>query len=77
MSFVTKKALSRRTLLRGAGAAIALPMLDSMVPALTAAAPIIPRLGWVYVSHGVIWSQWKPTTTGKGFALTPNLRRIR
>jgi hypothetical protein len=54
--FVTKKHLSRRTLLRGAGAAIALPLLDSMVPAATALAQTAAnpksRLGCIYIPHG-------------------------
>src|SRR3984885_16060683 len=76
MTFITKKKLARRTILKGLGASLALPMLDSMMPALSAAAPSIPRLGWVYVSHGVIWSQWKPTQLGYGFELTPNLKPL-
>jgi len=74
MSFVTKKSLPRRTMLKGLGATIALPMLDSMTPALTAQTPAVPRLGFLYASHGVIWSQWKPKTIGKDFELTPNLQ---
>ena len=76
MTFITKKKMARRTMLKGLGASLALPMLDSMMPALSAAAPSIPRLGWVYVSHGVIWSQWKPTQLGYGFELTPNLKPL-
>lgn len=62
---VTKKHLSRRTLLRGAGAALALPFLDSMAPALaatskTAASPAV-RLGFVYVPNGIIESHWLPS----------------
>ena len=74
MNFITRKKLPRRTMLKGLGAGIALPMLDAMVPALsakTAQAP--PRLAFVYVSHGVIFSQWKPIKTGRNFELTPNL----
>jgi hypothetical protein len=73
MHFITKKSLNRRTMLKGLGASLALPMLDSMVPALTAATPAAPRIGWVYVSHGVIFDQWKPKKVGYGFELTPNL----
>jgi len=74
MTFITKKSLARRTFLKGTGAALALPMLDSMIPALSAqtAAPL--RLGWVYVSHGIIYDQWKPTKVGPGFELTANLQ---
>ena len=58
MKFITKKALSRRTALRGMGAMVALPFLDSMVPALTplagtAADPAGPRLGFIYASNGM------------------------
>jgi len=74
--FVTKKSLNRRTILRGMGAAVALPMLDSMIPAVSAAPAPSIRLGWVYASHGVIWDEWKPKTTGKGFELTPNLKPL-
>jgi hypothetical protein len=71
--FVTKKALPRRTFLQTIGATIALPMLDAMVPALSAAAKPTPRFGFVYIANGVIQSQWDPATTGAGFALTPIL----
>jgi hypothetical protein len=72
--FITKKHLSRRTLLRGAGAAIALPLLDSMIPARTAlaqtAAAPMSRLGCIYIPHGVTMDKWTPATTGKDFELT-------
>jgi hypothetical protein len=63
---VTKKALSRRTFLRGAGAAVALPLLDAMVPAMTATAqtPAAPqrlrRLGYVYMPMGCDHTRWTP-----------------
>src|SRR4051794_31938273 len=77
MTFITRRALSRRTMLRGMGASLALPMLDSMIPALSAqAAKSVPRLGFVYVSHGVIWDQWKPAKIGRDFELTPNLKPL-
>jgi Protein of unknown function (DUF1552) len=77
MTFLTKKALSRRTMLRGLGASLALPMLDSMIPALKAqSVKSFPRLGFVYASHGVIFDQWKPTTIGPNFELTPNLKPL-
>ena len=76
MTFITKKSIDRRTLLKGIGASLALPMLDSMIPALSAQAPTTPRLGWVYVSHGIIFNQWKPTTLGPNFELTPNLKPL-
>ena len=59
--FITKKSLPRRTFLRGTGAALALPLLDAMVPALTAqlrtAAAPVTRFGFIYVPHGVIIDQ--------------------
>ena len=76
MNFITQKSLPRRTFLRGAGAAMALPMLDSMVPALRAATKAPPRLAFVYVSHGVIWDEWKPKKVGFDFDITPNLKPI-
>jgi len=71
--FITKKALSRRTFLRGAGATLALPFLDAMTPALRAQRLPTPRLGYLYVPNGVIQKLWTPTTTGPGFALSPTL----
>lgn len=74
---VFKKSLDRRTFLRGAGAALALPFLDAMIPALSAASmKSVPRLGFVYVSNGVIQNQWNPTTTGTNFELTPILKPL-
>jgi hypothetical protein len=52
--FITKMALPRRTFLRGLGATVALPFLDSMVPALSAkTGKPAPRLGFIYVANGV------------------------
>ena len=69
--FLFKKHLSRRTVLKGAGATIALPLLDAMIPsatawAQTAAAPH-PRLGFVYFPHGALQEEWTPTKTGRDF----------
>lgn len=75
--FITKKALPRRTFLKGAGAAVALPMLDAMAPALSAKSAVAPpRLGFVYISNGVIQEQWNPATTGTNFELTPILKPL-
>jgi hypothetical protein len=78
--FITKKHLSRRTFLHAAGATMALPFLDSMVPALTAqtrtAANVTPRLGFVYVPHGAIMDRWTPKTEGSGFEFTPILQSL-
>lgn len=77
---ITKMALPRRTFLRGMGAAVALPLLDAMVPALTAAAatPASPvrRLGVVYVPNGMSMDDWTPATEGASFALTPILQPL-
>ena len=67
-SFVTKKHIARRTFLRGAGVTLALPLLDSMVPAFTAlaqsaAAPRL-RLGFCFMPHGAVMANWTPTAEG-------------
>ncbi len=69
--FISKKHLSRRTFLQAAGATMALPLLDSMIPAMTAqpltAAGATSRLGFVYLPHGAIMDRWTPKTEGTGF----------
>ena len=73
---ITKRTLPRRTFLRGAGAAIALPLLDAMVPALAqSSAPKAKRLGFIYLPNGVARNFdgidfWTPKTTGKNFELS-------
>src|SRR5690242_4224084 len=71
---ITKKHLNRRTFLRGLGAAVALPVLDSMIPAATkgAAAPV--RLGFVYVPNGIIMNKWTPAAEGAGFEFMPSMK---
>jgi hypothetical protein len=71
--FITKKHLSRRTVLRGMGVSVALPFLDAMVPAgvalsNTVAAPK-PRLGFFYFPHGAVMEKWTPEGTGRDFRL--------
>jgi len=66
--FISKKQLPRRTFLKGLGATVALPLLDAMVPAFAATPTKAPRLGFVYVPHGMVMSRFTPDTTGKGFA---------
>lgn len=73
----TKKAISRRTVLRGMGVTLALPLLDGMVPAFTrlnaaVASPI--RFGVVYVPNGIMMPNWTPATEGAGFEFTPTLK---
>ena len=77
MNFITKKSVHRRTFLKGAGATLALPLLDSMIPALSAQVKLTPRVGFVYVSHGVIWDDWKPKTVGANFEITKNLEPVK
>lgn len=71
---ITKKALPRRTFLRGIGASMALPFLNSMVPALaaasTTAAQSPTRLSFVYVPNGMIMNQWTPKVLGSQYELT-------
>jgi hypothetical protein len=70
-SFLTRTHLSRRAVLKGAGATIALPLLDAMIPARTAlaqtAAASSPRLGFVYFPHGALQDEWQPTKVGSDF----------
>src|SRR6478752_5456982 len=66
--FITKKHLRRRTFLQGLGAAVALPLLDAMVPAFASNVKPTPRLGFVYVPHGMVMNRFTPTTVGKNFA---------
>jgi hypothetical protein len=80
MTYITKKHLSRRTLLRGLGTTLALPLLDSMVPALNAAktlpanAPV--RLGFVYVPNGIIPAAWTPKAEGTAFEFMRTMKPI-
>ena len=78
--FITRRSLPRRTFLRGMGVTLGLPLLEAMVPALTAAAATpakpIRRLGFVYIPHGVIMDQWTPASEGANFAFTPILKPL-
>jgi hypothetical protein len=77
---ISKKAIPRRTVLRGIGATVALPLLDGMVPALTALAqtPAAPsqRFGFIYVPHGSIMREWTPAQEGTSFEFSPILRPL-
>jgi Protein of unknown function (DUF1552) len=74
MTFITKRTLPRRTFLRAAGATIALPMLDAMLPAFGAdSAPWTPRLGFMYVGNGIVHKTFKPVGEGSSFELSPVL----
>ncbi len=78
MNILTKKHLSRRHVLRGAGAALALPLLESMLPAgaRAAAAPPRSRLACIYIAHGAVMDRWTPATDGAGFEFTPTLQSL-
>ncbi|MBV8842957.1 MAG: DUF1552 domain-containing protein [Bryobacterales bacterium] len=76
--FVTKKSISRRTVLRGMGTAVTLPLLDAMIPAFAPAAATAPvrRFGVVYHPNGVIYDQWLPKGAGSNFELSPTLKGL-
>src|SRR6185295_11707249 len=87
--FITKKHISRRALLKGAGVALGLPFLDAMAPALTALAQTaaVPkmRMGFFYMPHGAIMGntshgpamdKWTPTGSGADFKLSPILASL-
>jgi Protein of unknown function (DUF1552) len=85
MTFIAKRAIPRRTVLRGMGASLALPFLDAMVPAFAAQRTTLPgpvrRLGVVYVPNGMAMQQWTPLTAGEGieskaFTFSPTLRAL-
>ena len=77
---ITNKHLPRRTILRGLGAAIALPFLDAMVPAFgavsRAAARPVRRLGAIYVPNGMNMARWTPAVEGAGFQMPPILEPL-
>lgn len=70
---VTQKALPRRTFLKGAGATLALPLLDAMAPALSPPPPPVRRLGYVFMPMGCDIARWTPPGEGKLDALSPIL----
>jgi Protein of unknown function (DUF1552) len=75
MNFISQRHLSRRALLRGVGAAIALPLLDSMIPARAATKPNL-RAGFIYVPHGAILPQWTPIGDGADFKFSRILKPL-
>jgi Protein of unknown function (DUF1552) len=78
--FITRKHLSRRTVLRGLGVSVTLPLLDAMIPAQTAlaatAASPLPRMGFVYFPHGAIMKAWSPQQTGTDYTPSPILKPL-
>ena len=77
---ISKKHIPRRTFLRGMGVSLALPLLDSMIPARTlwaqTAAKGTSRIGFVYIPHGAIMDKWTPAAEGAGFEFTPILKPL-
>jgi hypothetical protein len=73
---ITKKTISRRTVLRGIGVSLALPFLDAMAPAFAATTKPRLRFGAVYVPNGILMSEWTPAAEGAGFAFTPTLKAL-
>ena len=77
MYFLTRKALSRRTLLRSSSVALALPLLESMTPAGVYGAELPKaRLACLYMAHGAIMGEWTPQQDGRNFALSPTLQSL-
>jgi len=73
---ITGKSLHRRTFLRGAGAALALPFLDAMAPALARASKAPTRLAFIYHPVGMILDKWTPTAEGANFEFTPTMKAL-
>src|SRR6266849_6147730 len=77
---IFNRAIPRRTFLRGAGASLALPLLDAMVPAFASTrspgASPLARFAVVYVPNGIIMDRWTPAAEGAGFEMTPILESL-
>jgi len=73
---ITRLALPRRTFIRGMGATLALPLLDAMVPAMSALSKAAPRFAAVYCGNGANMNDWTPATEGVGFAFSPILKPL-
>ncbi len=79
MNVPTKKALDRRSFLRGAGTSLALPFLDAMVPAFAGTSQVARpplRLGYIYLPIGRIMEDWTPKTVGSNFEMPPTLEPL-
>src|SRR5437763_4307445 len=73
---ITRKSIPRRAFLRGTGAALALPVLDAMTPALAAETKRPIRMSFIEVPNGIMMDKWTPATEGADFALTPILEPL-
>ncbi|MEO8307859.1 MAG: DUF1552 domain-containing protein [Pseudomonadota bacterium] len=74
--FITRRHLSRRAMLRGVGTALALPLLESMIPAMAAVPAPRVRLGAIYFPHGVTMSRWTPPNEGSDFTFSEILKPL-
>jgi hypothetical protein len=78
---ITRKPLDRRTVLRGTGAALALPVMEAMMPSSSVAAELADaarkRLHVIYTPNGMMMEHWTPAATGKGYELTPILEPLK
>jgi len=74
---LTRRPLSRRTVLRGLGTAVALPLMEAMLPAVRAAEPMRPkRLATFYTPNGMIMESFRPAQAGQGYVLPPTLEPL-
>src|SRR5262245_50231348 len=80
MRYLTKKHLSRRTLLRGAGVTVALPLLESMFPAAmrhaSAAGEPPKRVAFMYIAHGAVMDRWLPAGASGELVLGPTMQSL-
>ena len=77
MNFISNKHLSRRTFLRGAGVTLALPFLESMLPAQSAVGAVPKsRLAFIFYPHGLTMDKWTPASEGSGFEFTQILKPL-
>ncbi len=78
MNYLTKKHISRRQLLRGSGVTLALPLLESMLPAgmLRAAEAPKSRFAAIYIPHGAVQQYWRPSSEGSNFEFSPTLKSL-
>ena len=73
---ITKTALPRRTFMRSLGATVALPLLDAMVPAMSARTKAAPRFAAIYCGNGANMNDWTPTSEGVDFTFSPTLKPL-
>src|ERR1700744_5198455 len=79
--FLSKKHIQRRTVLKGVGASVALPLLEAMIPASSALADAAPgkpikRFAFVAFPHGAIMDRWSPAETGPNYTMSDILKPL-